>query len=92
MLSSLSRWTPELTEENENSIQVSTDDYSISSSFEQTGSSSSSIMSEMEGRRIYCSGRDLHTISSVSLLLLFRFANEVLFNYRMYFHILIYRI
>jgi hypothetical protein len=68
MLSSRSRWTPELTEENENSIQVSSNDYSTSSSFEQEDSSSSSdsIASEMEGRRIYCSGRDLHTISSVS--------------------------
>ncbi len=64
MLSNISRWTPELTEENENSIQVSTDDYSTSSSFEQTDSSS--VISEMDGRRIYCSGRDLHTISSVS--------------------------
>jgi hypothetical protein len=74
MLSNISRWTPELTEENENGIQVSTDDYSTSSSFEQVdssssssrSSSSSSVMSEMDGRRIYCSGRDLHTISSVS--------------------------
>ena len=72
MLSNISRWSPELTEENENSIQVSTDDYSTCSIFEQTDSSSSSsssrdsIMSEMDGRRIYCSGRDLHTISAVS--------------------------
>jgi hypothetical protein len=67
MLSNISRWTPELTEENENSIQVSTDDYSTCSAFEQTDSSSSgSVMSEMDGRRIYCSGRDLHTISAVS--------------------------
>ncbi len=71
MLSNISRWTPELTEENENGIRVSTDDYSTSSSFEQidsssSSSSSSSVMSEMDGRRIYCSGRDLHTISSVS--------------------------
>lgn len=66
-MSNISRWTPELTDENENSSQVSTDDYSTSSNFEQTGSSSSSsIMSNMDGRRIYCSGRDLHTISSVS--------------------------
>jgi hypothetical protein len=72
MLSSISTWAPELTEENENDIQVSTDNYSTSSSFEQIDSSSSSsssnsiVMSEMDGRRIYCSGRDLHTISSVS--------------------------
>ena len=70
MLSSGSRWTPELTEENENGIQVSTDDHSTSSSFEHIDSSSSissdSILSDMEGRRIFCSGRDLHTISSVS--------------------------
>ncbi len=69
MLSSGSRWTPELTEENENGIQVSTDDYSTNSSFEHIDSSSSSsdsILSDMEGRRIFCSGRDLHTISSVS--------------------------
>ncbi len=73
MLSNIhvSRWTPELTEENENSIPVSTDDYSTCSIFEQTDSSSSStdsVVSEMDGRRIYCSGRDLHTISAVSLL------------------------
>ena len=73
MLSNISTWTPELTEENENRIQVSTDDYSTCSNFEQIDSSSSSSssdsdMSEMDGRRIYCSGRDLHTISAVSLL------------------------
>ncbi len=71
MLSNISRWTPELTKENENSIQVSTDDYSTCSTFEQTDSSSDSVMSEMDGRRIYCSGRDLHTISSVSKFDLF---------------------
>jgi hypothetical protein len=62
MLSGRSRWTPELTEENENDIQVLTDDNSTSSSSELTDKS---ITSEMDGRRIYCSGRDLHTISSV---------------------------
>lgn len=75
MLSNLSRWTPELTEENENNIALSTDGYSTCSSFEQidsitssNSSSSESVMSEMDGRRIYCSGRDLHTISAVSSL------------------------
>ncbi|CAF2400406.1 unnamed protein product [Rotaria sp. Silwood2] len=63
MLLSRSRWTPELTEKNESGIQVSTDNYSTSSRFEQTDDSSST-MSEIDGRRIYCSGRDLHTISS----------------------------
>lgn len=74
MLSNLSRWSPELTEENENNIEVSTDNYSTCSSFEpidsssnDNSSSSDSVMSEMDGRRIYCSGRDLHTISAVSL-------------------------
>lgn len=75
MLSNLSRWTPELTEENENSGEVLTDDYSTCSAFEQTDSSSSSSsdsgMSDMDGRRIYCSGRDLHTISAVSEFELF---------------------
>jgi hypothetical protein len=69
MLLSESRWTPELIEENENRIQVST-----SSSFEQThSSSSSSIIREMDGRRIYCSGRDLHTISAVREVYFFKF-------------------
>lgn len=80
MLSNLSRWSPELTEENENNIEVSTDNYSTCSSFEpidtnsdnENSSSSDSVMSEMEGRRIYCSGRDLHTISAVSLFDLFQ--------------------
>jgi hypothetical protein len=67
MLLSESRWTPELIEENENRIQVST-----SSSFEQTHSSSS-IIREMDGRRIYCSGRDLHTISAVREVYFFKF-------------------
>ena len=70
MLSNISRWSPELTEENENCIEVSTDDYFPRFTFEQTDSSSSSsdsVLNEMDGRRIYCSGRDLHTISSVSL-------------------------
>lgn len=73
MLSNLSRWSHELTEENENNIAVSTDDYSTCSSFEQidsidSSSSTESVISQMEGRRIYCSGRDLHTISAVSPL------------------------
>ena len=62
-----------MTEENENNIAVSTDDYSTCSSFEQidsidSSSSTESVISQMEGRRIYCSGRDLHTISAVSPL------------------------
>lgn len=76
MLLSGSRWTPELTEENENKTEVSTDAYahSISSNFEHTdddnriSSSSSSIsstMADIDGRRIYCSGRDLHAINTV---------------------------
>jgi len=73
MLLSKSRWTPELIEENENRIQVSTNNSSTSSSFEQTHSSSSSIIRKMDGRRIYCSGRDLHTISAVRELYLFKF-------------------
>jgi hypothetical protein len=87
MLSNISRWTPESTEENENDIQLSTDDYLTSSTFEQTDSSSS-VMSEMDGRRIYCSGRDLHTISSVREFYLLKFI-LLLFINRMFFHILI---
>ncbi|CAF3330703.1 unnamed protein product [Rotaria socialis] len=65
MLSSeRSRWTLELAEESQNEIEVPNVDYSISSSFEQTDESDSSEMSEIDGRRIYCSGRDLHTINS----------------------------
>jgi hypothetical protein len=74
MLLSESRWTPELIEENENRIHVSTNNSSTSSSFEQThSSSSSSIIGKMDGRRIYCSGRDLHTISAVRELYFFKF-------------------
>ena len=84
-----------------NGIQVTTDDYKTSSSSEQndssssSSSSSSSTMSEMAGRRIYCSGRDLHTISSVScfnFFYLFKFKSFFLLIKRMFFPILIYLI
>ncbi|UJR36117.1 hypothetical protein I4U23_028852 [Adineta vaga] len=67
MLSNKSRWMPELTEESENNIQVLSKNLSRSSTFEQiysSHSSSESTKSKMDGRRIYCSGRDLHTISA----------------------------
>ncbi|CAF1470007.1 unnamed protein product [Adineta steineri] len=70
MLLNSSGWMPELTNETENNTHLLTDDFFTSSSFEQirssssTSSSSCSTESEMDGRRIYCSGRDLHTISS----------------------------
>jgi len=73
MLSNISSLTTKLTEENENDSQVLNNHYLTCSNLEQTEnsstsdeSSSSDSMGEIEGRRIYCSGRDLHTISSVN--------------------------
>ncbi|CAF1428949.1 unnamed protein product [Adineta ricciae] len=67
MLSGKSRRMPQLIEEPENNIHVLTNNLSRTPTFEQihsSNSSSASATSNMDGRRIYCSGRDLHTISA----------------------------